>query len=136
MGLQDLKYSEITQKIIGAAIKVHNKLGPGFQEIIYQRALAIEMRKVGLNFEMESEMSIIYDGENKIGKRRTDFLVEEKILLELKAKAILDISHKAQALNCLNIYKIEVGLLINFGAKKLEFKRLIMTKDYQSNKLK
>ncbi len=132
MDLQDLKYNEITQKIIGAAIKVHNKLGPGFQEVIYQRALAIEMRNLGLKFEMEFEKLIFYDDEKIIGKRRTDFIVEEKILLELKAKTILEESHKAQALNCLRIYRIEVALLINFGGKKLEFKRLVMTNGYKS----
>lgn len=120
----DYKYSDITGKIIGSAMTVHSQLGNGFQEVIYQRALAIEMKKRGLNFQRELEMPIFYD-EYKIGTRRVDFLVEEKVMVEIKAIIQLEDVHLAQAINYLEAYHLEVGLLINFGAKSLQFKRLI-----------
>jgi GxxExxY protein len=119
---EEYKYSEITAKIIGCAMKVHSTLGNGFQEIIYQRALEIEMGKQNLSFEREKEMPIFYDSY-EIGTRRVDFFVEEKIMVELKAITQLEKVHLAQALNYLEAYKMEVGLLINFGGTKLEFKR-------------
>ena len=118
------KYSDITERIIGCALKVHNTLGSGFQEVIYQRALGIEMRDVKLNFEREKEMGIFYKGE-QIGTRRADFFVEEKIMVELKSIAELDDSHLAQAINYLEAYDMNVGLLINFGSRNLQFKRVI-----------
>ena len=102
---------------------VHNKLGNGFQEVIYQRALAIEMTKHGLDFIREMVMPIYYDVE-EIGTRRVDFFVEDKIMVELKAVTQLEKVHLAQALNYLEAYKMEIGMLINFGNTKLEFKRL------------
>ncbi|MGA2622794.1 MAG: GxxExxY protein [Bacteroidota bacterium] len=120
---EEYKYSAITEKIIGCAIKVHNTLGNGFQEVIYQRALAIEFGKAGLGFSREAEMQIYYEGED-IGTRRVDFLAEGKILVELKALTQVEDVHLAQALNYLEALDLEIGLLINFGAKKLEFKRL------------
>lgn len=121
------KYSDITQKIIGCAMKVHNTLGNGFQEIIYQRALAIEMGKQGLMYVREMEMPIFYEQE-EIGFRRVDFFVEDKIMVELKAITQLEKVHLAQALNYLEAYKMEIGMLINFGNSKLEFKRLTLQK--------
>lgn len=126
MNKTNYMYGDITEKIIGCAMKVHNKLGAGFQEVIYQRALAIEMNKIGLNFQRELEMDIHYDNEI-IGTRRTDFLVEEKIIVELKAIKELDESHWAQTINYLKVYGYEIGLLLNFGGKKLEFRRFIHT---------
>jgi len=120
----EYKYSDITEKIIGGAMKVHNKLGNGFQEVIYQRALAIELTKINLPFEREVEMPIFYDNQN-IGTRRVDFLIDGLISVELKAITQLENVHLAQALNYLEAYKLEIGLLINFGSTKLEFKRLI-----------
>lgn len=117
------KHSDLTGKVIGCAMKVHGTLGNGFQEVIYQRALAIEMTKQGLNFQREMEMTIYYEGEN-IGTRRVDFFVEEKIMVELKALTELEDVHLSQALNYLEAYKMETGLLINFGSKSLEFKRV------------
>ncbi|HWZ22165.1 MAG TPA: GxxExxY protein [Cytophagaceae bacterium] len=117
------KYSELTGRIIGCAMKVHATLGNGFQEVIYQRCLAIEMKKQELSFLREMEMTIHYEGIN-VGTRRVDFLVENKIMLELKAVARLEDTHLAQVLNYLEAYKLETGLLINFGSKKLEFKRI------------
>jgi GxxExxY protein len=125
----EYKYSAITEKIIGCAMKVHNTLGNGFQEVIYQRALAIELGKAGIEFAREVEMPIHY-GEQEIGTRRADFLIEGKILVELKALTQLEDVHLAQALNYLEAYKLEVGLLINFGGKRLEFRRLIKTLDH------
>jgi len=118
-----MKFSDITEKIIGCAIKVHRELGSGFQEYIYQRALEIELKKAFIKFIREYEMPIYYQGE-KIGMRIVDFFVDEKIMVELKAVADLEDVHLAQALNYLEASGYEVGLLINFGAKSLQFKRL------------
>jgi GxxExxY protein len=114
---------DLTYNIIGCAMKVHAKLGNGFQEIIYQRALAIEMNKLNLNFARELEMPIFYDNQ-EIGSRRVDFLVQNEVLVELKALVALEDVHLAQGLNYLVAYKLNKGLLINFGAKSLEVKRL------------
>ena len=118
-----MKDKELTHKIIGCAMKVHTILGNGFQEVIYQRALAIEMDKLGLSYSREMEMDIIYDG-HQIGTRRVDFFVENKIMVELKAIIILEETHLAQAINYCEAYNLPVGLLINFGSKSLTFKRV------------
>jgi GxxExxY protein len=118
-----MKYEDLTRKIIGCAMKVHGVLGNGFQEVIYQRAFALEMTHKGLSFEREKEMPIFYRDE-QIGTRRVDFFVEEKIMVELKALIKLEDAHLAQAINYLEAYKMEIGLLIHFGAKSLEFKRV------------
>lgn len=117
------KYEDITRRIIGCAMKVHSFLGNGFQEVIYQRALAIEMDSDGLYYEREKEMPIIYK-ERNIGTRRVDFFVENRIMVELKAVIELEDVHLAQGKNYLEAYNMEVGLLINFGARSLQFKRL------------
>lgn len=114
---------ELTYKIIGCAMKVHAFLGNGFQEVIYQRALAIEMEKAGLGFARELEIPIYYDNI-EIGSRRVDFLVKDEVMVELKALIMLEDVHLAQGLNYLTAYKLDKGLLINFGAKSLEVKRL------------
>ena len=125
----NLKYQDLTEKIIGASFEVHKFLGNGFQEVIYQRALAYEMSKAGLKFAREIEQEIYYkDLQEPIGTRRADFVVERKVLVELKAIIQLDDVHLAQALNYLKAYKLEVGLLINFGSKSMTFKRLILTR--------
>ena len=116
---------ELTYKIIGCAMKVHTTLGNGFQEVIYQRALCIELRKAGLSFARELEMQIFYDGEH-IGSRRVDFLVEDQVMVELKALTALEDVHLAQGLNYLVAYKLDKGLLINFGAKSLELKQHLL----------
>ncbi|MFH1005588.1 MAG: GxxExxY protein [Bacteroidota bacterium] len=118
-----MKYEELTHKIIGCAMKVHSVLGNGFQEVIYQRALAIEMEKQGLGFKREMEMTIYYDGID-IGTRRVDFFVEDFVMVELKAIIKLEEVHLAQAMNYCQAYNLPIGLLINFGAKSLEFKRV------------
>ena len=123
----DLKYREITEKIIGASYEVHKFFGNGFQEVIYQRALAYEMRMAGLIFEREIEQKIFYKNlEDPIGRRRADFVVEGKVLVELKATVHLEDVHLAQVLNYLKAYKLEVGLLINFGTKSLIFRRVVL----------
>jgi len=116
--------SELTGKIIGCAMEVHNILGNGFQEVIYQRALAQEMLLQGLSFVREQPMQISYKGRN-IGSRRADFFVEEQVLVELKAVISLQDVHLAQAINYLEAYGKEIGLLINFGGRSLEFKRVM-----------
>jgi len=118
-----MQEKELTHKIIGCAMKVHTVLGNGFQEVIYQRALAIEMNKQGLSFAREMEMQIFYEGAH-IGTRRVDFFVEDKIMLELKAIIKLEEVHLAQAMNYCQAYNLPIGLLINFGAKSLEYKRV------------
>lgn len=115
--------NDLTHKIIGCAMQVHRVLGNGFQEVIYQRALAIEMRKQGLEFNREMEMTIYYDGFD-IGTRRVDFFVENKVMVEIKAIEKLEEVHKAQAINYCEAYNIADGLLINFGGKSLDFKRV------------
>lgn len=118
-----MKHEDLTRKIIGCAMKVHSTLGNGFQEVIYQRALAIELQKQGLDYQREMEMSIYYEGID-IGTRRVDFFVEDVIMVELKALTKLEDVHLAQAMNYCQAYNLPIGLLINFGAKSLEFKRV------------
>jgi len=132
---KNYKHSEITKTIIGCAMKVHSTLGNGFQEVIYQRALAIEMKRQGLEFEREMEMPVMYE-EFQVGTRRVDFFVENKVMLELKAVTQLEPVHLAQALNYLEAYKIEIGLLINFGSTSLQFKRLTIEKKLQKEQQK
>lgn len=141
------KYSDLTAKIIGCAMTVHKALGNGFthiyfiifncirdcfaiQEVIYQRALEIEMREADITFNREFEMPIYYRDEH-IGTRRVDFLVEGVISVELKALTKLEDVHFAQAINYLEAYNLEIGLLINFGETSLNFKRL-NNKKYKS----
>lgn len=121
------KYSEITSRIIGCAMTVHSKLGSGFPEVIYQRAMTIEMDKESLENKSEVTMPVFYDGI-KIGARRVDSFVENKVLVEYKATSELNNNHLAQAINYLEAFNIEIGLLINFGAKSLEFNRVINSK--------
>jgi GxxExxY protein len=118
-----MEYEEITHKIIGSAMEVHNNLGNGFQEVIYQRALSIELNLNNIEHIREQEMNIYYKNEH-IGTRRVDFLIDKNISVEIKAVKELDDVHLAQALNYLETYNLQVGLLINFGANKLQFRRL------------
>ena len=127
MNREEYKHSDITEKIIGAAMQVHSTLGNGFQEVIYQRALAAEMAKRGLSFQRELEMPIFYDGQ-EIGTRRVDFLVEEKVMVELKALTRIEDVHLAQAISYLEVYRLGVGLLLNFGARSLDYRRVINSK--------
>lgn len=128
---EEYKYSALTAKIIGCAMEVHKFLGNGFQEVIYQRSLAEEFLLQGVEFRREQEMSIFYKAKY-VGKRRVDFLVEKVICVELKAMIRMEDAHLAQAINYLEAYNLEVGLLINFGTKKLEFKRVVNSK-YKPN---
>ena len=118
-----MKDEGLTRRIIGAAMKVHSALGNGFQEVIYQRALALEMECQGMGFVRELEMPVFYR-EVEIGSRRADFFVEGEVLVELKAIIALEEVHLAQAINYLEAYRMKTGLLINFGSKSLEFKRI------------
>ena len=126
-------YDEITHKIIGCAMKVHSTPGNGFQEVIYQRALAIEFEKQFLGFARELEMTILYEGID-IGTRRVDFFVGDKIMVELKAIIALNDTNINQCRNYLEAYNLPVGLLINFGANSLEYKRIYNTKHPDSKK--
>lgn len=118
-----MKYEELTYKIIGCAMEVHKHLGNGFQEVVYQRALAIEMELQNINFVREQEMPLQYKGFD-VGTRRVDFFVEDKIMVEIKAIINLEDVHLAQAMNYVEAYNLEIGLLINFGAKSLQHKRV------------
>jgi GxxExxY protein len=120
---EEYKYSELTEKIIGCAMTVHKFLGNGFQEVIYQRALAIELELAGISFQREFEMPVHYR-EQRVGTRRVDFLVGGIISVELKAITTLENVNLAQAINYLEAYNLEIGLLINFGETSLKFKRL------------
>jgi GxxExxY protein len=126
-----VEFNDCTSKIIGCAMKVHATLGNGFQEVIYQRALELEMAHDGLGFAREMEMPIFYRNE-QIGTRRVDFFVEGEIMVELKAIIELEDVHLAQAINYLEAYNMKIGLLINFGSKSLQFKRLT-NKKYKLN---
>jgi len=125
-----MKHKELTYKIIGCAMEVHKHLGNGFQELIYQRALAIEMESQGISFSREHEMQILYKGQD-IGTRRVDFFVDCFIMVEIKAIIDLQDVHLAQAMNYVEAYNLEIGLLINFGAKSLQHKRV-----HNNNKIK
>ncbi len=129
---EEYKYSELTSKIIGCAMAIHRALGNGFQEVIYQRALEIELADNGIAFSREHDMPVYYKNQ-QIGTRRVDFLIENVVSVELKAIIKLEDVHFAQAINYLEAYDLEVGLLINFGSKSLEFKRLLNSKFKQKN---
>ena len=117
-------FNELTRAIIGCAMTVHRKLGRGFPEVVYQRSLAIELFKNGLNAEREVDLPAFYENE-KVGSRRADFFVEKRVLVELKAVDGLTEAHRVQLINYLEAFKIPVGLLINFGSTSLQFKRLV-----------
>jgi GxxExxY protein len=121
--MSELKYKELTEKIIGASMKVHSASGNGFQEVIYQRALEIELNEMNVPFNREFSMPVYYKNQ-QIGERRVDFFVDNKVSVELKAILSLEPVHFAQARNYLEAYNLEVGLLINFGSISLQFKRL------------
>ena len=128
---QELTLEEITYKINGCAMKGHNALGNGFQEVIYQRCLAIELERAGLSFGREIEQTIYYDGID-VGTRRADFIVEGKVIVEIKAVINLEDVHLAQAKNYVVAYDFPIGLLINFGSISLQFKK-VFNKKYQPN---
>ena len=118
-----MKYEDLTHSIIGAAMEVHKHLGNGFQEVVYQRALSIELHLLGIAHEREKEMSLYYKGHD-VGTRRVDFFIDGKILVEIKALINLEDAHLAQAMNYVEAYNMEIGLLLNFGSKSLQFKRV------------
>lgn len=119
--------NKLTHKIIGCAMEVHNQLGNGFQEVIYQRSLAIEFSLQGLSFQRELEMELFYK-EEQVGTRRVDFFVEGNVMVEIKAIEKLEGVHKAQAINYCEAYNIADGLLINFGGQRLEYHRVFNKK--------
>jgi len=118
-----MKHEDVTRNILAAAFKVHSTLGNGFQEVIYQRAMELEMPLHSLTFKREMEMPIFYL-DQPIGTRRVDFFVSDLIMVELKALIKLEDVHIAQAVNYLEAYNVEVGMLLNFGAISLEYRRL------------
>jgi GxxExxY protein len=127
-----MEKDELTYAIIGCAMKVHNTMGPGFQEVIYQRCLAIEFTRANLNYKREQSQTVFYDNI-EVGKRRADFIVEDKVVVELKAVIKLEDAHLAQAKNYTVAYDFPKGLLINFGSKSMEYK-LMFNPKYQDQK--
>ena len=119
----DGKYSDVTGKVLEAFFTVYRALGYGFAEKVYENALAIEMGKCGLNFRQQSPIVVHYQGV-VVGEFVADFLVEEKVLLELKAVQVLAPEHEAQLLNYLKSTTIEVGLLLNFGPKAQHIRKV------------
>ncbi len=118
-----MELEEITYKIIGCCMKIHNTLGNGFQEVIYQRCLNIELQRTRLQFGREVAQNIFYEGI-QVGTRRADFIVEDKVIVELKAVINLENVHLSQAKNYVVAYDFPVGLLINFGATSLQYKKI------------
>lgn len=125
--IHNLKYADITEKIIGGAMKVHSTIGPGFPERIYHRCLIIELGLLGLKCQSEIEKDIFYTGI-KVGCRRLDIIVEDKVLIELKAISEMNNGEINQIINYLNLFQLEVGLLLNFGKPSLQFKRFVNSK--------
>jgi GxxExxY protein len=121
------QHTKITERIIACSFKVHSHFKNGYPEQIYQKALAVEMSNAGLSFIRECERDIVFEGV-LLGTRRVDFLVENCVPVELKAVSALDDSHLAQAINYLELFELEIGLLINFGEKSLRFRRLVNNK--------
>lgn len=118
-----MKIDDITFRINGCGMKVHRTLGSGFQEVIYQRCLAIELQRADLSYEREKEHTLFYDGI-EVGTRRADFIVEEQVVVELKALVTLEDVHLAQVKNYVVAYDKPVGLLLNFGAQSLQFGKI------------
>lgn len=131
MSREELKYSELTELIISAAMKVQRSLGSGFPEIIYQRALEIELKNRAVVFKAEQELPVYYEGV-LVGKRRLDLLVENIILIELKAISEWEKKYFNQVLNYLKAFNVEIGLLLNFGLESLQIKRFINNKFKQN----
>ena len=125
----DLIYKTEAYKIIGAAMEVHKELGPGFLEAVYQEALEIELQKQKIPYEREKLMNIFYKGIKLKKKYSADFVCYDKIIVEVKALSSLSSDHEAQILNYLKTTSLKLGLLINFGAKSLQYKRLVLTKN-------
>ena len=119
--------SDVTEQVIGCAMRVHSGLGNGFPEIIYQRALALELEASGVPFVREKEHPVYYR-DARIGSRIVDFLIQDNLLLELKATSELTDNHFAQIINYLTAFRLEVGLLINFGQKSLQYRRFVKSK--------
>jgi GxxExxY protein len=123
----NLLHAEITEKVIGCAMRVHSYFGMGFPEIVYKRSLLVELENSGMHFKSEIEKDIYYQ-DKFIGKRRLDLIINDKVLIELKAISEIDKRCYNQIMNYLNIFNFEVGLLLNFGADSLQFKRFVNTK--------
>jgi GxxExxY protein len=127
-----MELDQITYQVIGCCMKIHNTLGNGFQEVIYQRCLAIELKKVGLNFAREVEQPIFYENI-QVGTRRADFTVEDQVIVELKAIINLENVHLAQAKNYVIAYKFPIGLLINFGSTSLQYNKIFPPNNHPYN---
>lgn len=121
---ENYTHSKLTGSVIGAAMQVHSELGNGFPEVIYQRSLALELQSKSISYQREESMPLYYKGQ-KVGSRRADFIIDEKVLVELKAVSEINKTYYNQVLNYLIAFELEVGLLLNFGENSLKFKRFI-----------
>jgi GxxExxY protein len=118
-----IPHQDLTYEIIGAAMEVHSDLGPGYKEEIYQKALEIELRNRKIQFEPQKSIEIRFKGE-MVGWQLLDFFVDDKVVVEIKALSKLDTDHEAQIISYLKATDSEIGLLINFGTRRLEYKRI------------
>jgi len=132
MGKVQTPYDELTYKILGLAMAVHNDLGPGFSEEIYQRAMALGMTDDGVLYDREFPIELTFRGQ-KVGKFELDFVAGRQIILELKAVTALAAVHQQQIIAYLAASGLPIGLLINFGATRLEYKRIFPPKAIQSS---
>ena len=119
-------FDDLAYKVIGCSMKVQGILGSGFQEKVYQRALSVEFSNQNISFAREIEMDIFYEGI-QVGCRRVDFYVEDQLVVEIKAVSILDEIHLAQAISYCQVFNKASGLLLNFGSRNLEYKRVYNT---------
>ncbi len=122
---KEFLYEEITYKIIGIGMKVHKELGPGFLEAVYEETMIIELKEARINFKNQVEVDIHYRGKKLNKKYRADFIIDNKVLVELKGTQGLNEVDEAQLINYLKATKLRVGLLLNFGRNSLEWKRII-----------
>ena len=121
----ELLYKELTDKILAAAYQVHRELGCGFLEKVYQEALAVVLSEMGIPFEREKSLDIVYHGKTLACKYVADFVIDNKVILELKAVTDLDTSCESQVINYLKVTGYKVGFLMNFGNPSFHFRRLV-----------
>ncbi|PIP13279.1 MAG: GxxExxY protein [bacterium (Candidatus Stahlbacteria) CG23_combo_of_CG06-09_8_20_14_all_40_9] len=122
---EEFLYEELTYKIVGIGMKIHRELGPGFLEAVYEEAMIIELQKAGIIFKNQVELDVYYRGEKLNKKYRADFIIDDKVLVELKGTHGLTETDEAQMINYLKATKLQVGLMLNFGKSSLEWKRIV-----------
>ncbi|MCK4328812.1 GxxExxY protein [candidate division WOR-3 bacterium] len=129
---EKLLHKDLTHKIIGAAMEVHKRVGPGFSEKIYENGFIVELNLQGIPYEQQNRVTINYKGHN-IGDYIIDTVVDKRIVVELKALDKINNIHEAQLISYLKASECKVGLIINFGKPSLEWKRILLKKELQSS---